>query len=40
MGTRAGRKIRYGALLAAALDLGNVPAPLSRLLSRLALSKG
>jgi hypothetical protein len=36
MGTRAGRKIRYGALLAAALDLDKVPPPLSRLLSRLA----
>ena len=36
MGTRAGRKIRYGALLAAALDLGNIPSPLSKLLSRLA----
>ena len=39
MGTRAGRKIRYGALLAAALDLGNIPSPLSQLLSRLASSK-
>jgi hypothetical protein len=36
MGTRAGRKIRYGALLAAALDLGNIPPPLARLLARLA----
>lgn len=36
MGTRAGRKIRYGALLAAALDLGNIPSPLSQLLRRLA----
>jgi hypothetical protein len=36
MGTRAGRKIRYGTLLAAALDLGNIPSPLSKLLSRLA----
>ena len=38
-GTRAGRKIRYGALLAAALDLGNIPLPLSRLLSRLGSGK-
>jgi hypothetical protein len=36
MGTRAGRKIRYGALLADALDLGNIPSPLSQLLLRLA----
>lgn len=40
MGTRAGRKIRYGTLLAAALDLGNIPSPLSKLLSRLASGKG
>ena len=39
MGTRAGRKIRYGALLAAALDLGNIPAPLAQLLVRLASSQ-
>jgi plasmid stability protein len=39
VGTRAGRKIRYGALLAAALDLGNIPAPLSKLLSRLASTR-
>jgi hypothetical protein len=39
MGTRAGRKIRYGALLAAALDLNNIPSPLSQLLLRLASSK-
>jgi len=39
MGTRAGRKIRYGALLAAALDLGNIPSPLSQLLARLASSQ-
>jgi len=32
-GTRSGRKIRYGQLLAAALDLGRVPAPLDRLLA-------
>jgi hypothetical protein len=34
MGTRSGRKIRYGHLLAAALDLTRVPAPLAGLLSR------
>ena len=39
MGTRAGRKIRYGALLAAALDLSKIPSPLSQLLLRLASSK-
>jgi hypothetical protein len=39
IGTRAGRKIRYGALLAAALDLGNIPSPLSQLLARLASSQ-
>jgi hypothetical protein len=33
MGTRSGRKIRYGHLLAAALDLSRVPAPLAGLLS-------
>jgi hypothetical protein len=33
MGTRSGRKIRYGHLLAAALDLTLVPAPLASLLS-------
>ena len=33
MGTRSGRKIRYGHLLAAALDLTLVPAPLAGLLS-------
>jgi len=38
IGTREGRKIRYGALLATALDLGNIPAPLSQLLARLASS--
>jgi hypothetical protein len=35
MGTRSGRKIRYGHLLAAALDLTRVPAPLAGLLSRV-----
>jgi hypothetical protein len=39
MGTRAGRKIRYGTLLAAALDLSSIPSPLSKLLSHLAASK-
>ena len=33
MGTRSGRKIRYGHLLAAALDLTRVPGPLAGLLS-------
>ena len=33
MGTRSGRKIRYGHLLAAALDLPRSPAPLAGLLS-------
>ncbi len=33
MGTRSGRKIRYGHLLAAALDLTVIPAPLASLLS-------
>jgi len=33
MGTRSGRKIRYGHLLAAALDLARVPGPLAGLLS-------
>ena len=33
MGTRSGRKIRYGHLLAAALDLTGIPAPLASLLS-------
>jgi hypothetical protein len=33
MGTRSGRKIRYGHLLAAAVDLTRVPAPLARLLA-------
>jgi Overcoming lysogenization defect protein-like, TOPRIM domain len=39
IGTRAGRKIRYGALLAAALDLNSIPSPLSQLLARLASSQ-
>ena len=33
MGTRSGRKIRYGHVLAAALDLTRVPGPLAGLLS-------
>jgi hypothetical protein len=33
MGTRSGRKIRYGQLLAAALDLTQVPGPLAGLLA-------
>jgi OLD-like protein len=33
MGTRSGRKIRYGHLLAAALDLTRLPAPLAGLLA-------
>jgi hypothetical protein len=33
LGTRSGRKIRYGHLLAAATDLGQVPAPLAGLLA-------
>jgi hypothetical protein len=33
MGTRSGRKIRYGHLLAAALDLTLIPAPLAGLLA-------
>jgi hypothetical protein len=33
MGTTSGRKIRYAGLLAAALDLGDVPAPLSGVLA-------
>jgi hypothetical protein len=35
MGTRAGRKIRYGTLLAAALDLDRMPQPLAALLAHL-----
>ena len=33
LGTRSGRKIRYGQVLAGALDLGRVPDPLSGVLS-------
>jgi hypothetical protein len=35
MGTRSGRKIRYGHILAAGLDLTRVPGPLAGLLSAL-----
>ena len=35
MGTRAGRKIRYGALLAQALPSDRIPMPLARLLEQL-----
>jgi hypothetical protein len=35
LGTRAGRKIRYGSLLVDALDLDRVPGPLDRLLEHL-----
>jgi hypothetical protein len=36
MGTKAGRKIRYGTLLADALSLDRVPKPLAALLAHLA----
>ena len=35
MGTRSGRKIRYGRVLAAALDPARIPVPLARLLSAM-----
>ncbi|MGD9705934.1 MAG: TOPRIM nucleotidyl transferase/hydrolase domain-containing protein [Acidimicrobiia bacterium] len=35
MGTRGGRKIHYATVLVDALDLGNVPRPLDRLLAHL-----
>ena len=35
MGTRSGRKIRYGQVLAGALDLRRVPRPLAGVLSRV-----
>ena len=35
MGTRSGRKIHYGHVLAAALDLSRVPGPLAGVLSRV-----
>jgi hypothetical protein len=36
MGTRSGRKARYGRVLAEALDLARVPRPLDRVLARAA----
>jgi hypothetical protein len=33
MGTRAGRKVRYGALLVNALELQDMPPPLLRVLA-------
>jgi hypothetical protein len=33
MGTRSGRKVRYGRLLVEALDLAAVPRPLERVLA-------
>ncbi|WP_406210087.1 ATP-dependent endonuclease [Kitasatospora sp. NBC_01560] len=35
LGTKKGRKIRYGSLLAEALDAGQVPAPLEKLFAHL-----
>ncbi len=35
MGTKSGRKIRYGGLLVGALDLDRVPPPLAALFSGL-----
>jgi hypothetical protein len=35
LGTRSGRKIRYGRLLVEALDLNRVPRPLDRVLARV-----
>jgi hypothetical protein len=35
MGTRSGRKIHYGHVLAAALDLTRLPGPLAGVLSRV-----
>jgi hypothetical protein len=35
LGTKKGRKIRYGRLLVEALDEESVPAPLDRLLANL-----
>ena len=40
MGTRSGRKIRYGRLLVEALDLTQVPRPLDRLLAHLSSADG
>jgi hypothetical protein len=38
LGTRSGRKIRYGSLLAEALPLEHVPPPLQALLAHLAVT--
>ena len=35
MGTRSGRKLRYGGLLVEALQLDHVPRPLDRLLAHV-----
>jgi hypothetical protein len=35
LGTRSGRKIRYGRVLAGALDLTRVPRPLDRVLAQV-----
>jgi hypothetical protein len=35
LGTRSGRKIRYGHVLAEALDLTQVPWPLARVLAHV-----
>jgi len=35
LGTKSGRKIRYGTLLAGAVDLAGIPQPLARLLAHL-----
>jgi hypothetical protein len=36
MGTRSGRKIRYGRLLVEALDLDHVPRPLDGVLAHIS----
>jgi hypothetical protein len=36
IGTRSGRKIRYGRLLVEALDLAEVPRPLDRVLASVS----
>jgi hypothetical protein len=35
MGTKSGRKVRYGRVLASALDLDRIPRPLERVLARV-----
>lgn len=40
IGTRSGRKLRYGMALAAALDLGNVPRPVGQLIASLPRLSG